>query len=219
VSIEYYIAGFNFYPGSNGLLNGGMEADSYWVGSGDQSSLWYTSSLSYIGSRSLAYGVTGGENFTYVASYLQSNNIYVGAINSYGCKAAFDGLWTDHDTSNQCVFSDPGIPPGAVNSSWLQIYVTPAVAFTKMQMMGACYSGSMASKMYPIRCEVQASNVGSFLTEKVTLLSMTDSVTWQKFEWKTFSLSNITPYYFYRVNFISGSTIWMKVPEIRFFEW
>jgi hypothetical protein len=53
VSIEYYIAGYNFPVNSNYLSNGDMEVDSYWELSGAVGSYWFSSSYYYSGSRSL----------------------------------------------------------------------------------------------------------------------------------------------------------------------
>jgi hypothetical protein len=58
VSIEYYIAGFNFDQGSNYLPNWDMEANSYWSTSGDQSSSWYSNSYASQGNRAFAFNVT-----------------------------------------------------------------------------------------------------------------------------------------------------------------
>lgn len=55
MSIEYYIAAFNWDQGSNNLSNSGMESSGYWLGSGSVSSYYFSTSIYYSGGRSLAF--------------------------------------------------------------------------------------------------------------------------------------------------------------------
>ncbi len=54
------LGAYNFYPDSRFTPNADMEANSYWQACGAQSSIWYTGSQFFTGSRSLAFDVEWG---------------------------------------------------------------------------------------------------------------------------------------------------------------
>ncbi len=54
MTIDFYLAGLDFQTTSDMIINGDMEINSYWVGSGEQASFWQGSSQYYEGSYSWA---------------------------------------------------------------------------------------------------------------------------------------------------------------------
>jgi hypothetical protein len=217
MAIEYHIAAFNFYPGSNGLLNGNMEANSYWSGSGSQSSYWYSNSLSYFGSRSLAFQISGGSpaSPTEIRSYYQSKAY---DVNSYGCNRIFDGLYPDDQVQNQWLCSFPSSSLDIAD--WFQIGLVSPKQFSRMRMMASNNAFNIAVKYYPVSIRIKGSMTGSYSGEESTLYSHTNTLSWTKGEWKTFSLSSVGTYTFYRVLGAPAYGIgWMIIAEAEFYEW
>lgn len=208
MSIEYYIAGFNFIPGSNHLGNAPMETTSYWQTSGDQSSFYFAGSQFYSGSMSLVWKLNP---LVDVAPTVEWSDGRFTSSESLGL-ALVDGITTTNyvgafpKTSVNCLYM--------VNSaSFIQAQFPDfeVINFVEVEFwQWGGWPNTFVKQFY-----VYGSNVGSFSGEHSFIGASPVYTTWANSTWKTFSLNNQDGYIHYRFALNPNATEYIHISGIR----
>ena len=205
---EYYIAGFNFTPGSNHLGNAGMETTSYWQASGDQSSYYFSGSVYNSGSMSLVWKLN--PSFNVAPTVVWSDGRFSSSA-SLGL-ALVDGITTTNyvgaypKVSVNCLYMEN-------SASFIQAQFPDFEAINYVEVEFWQWGGwpnTFVKQFY-----VYGSNVGSFSGEHSFLGASPVYATWANSTWKSFSLNNQNGYIYYRFALDPNAVEYIHISEIR----